>query len=182
MRSQPPDFERFLKWADIGAARAAWAFSRLVDRPVNYDLPELRSESEGWPMREQGAWSTGVFFQFDGYLQACVGILFHQAASEALVRQVAGLAQGELDPHVIESALMEVGNILVSHVASAISDEVGDRLLPSIPILAMNHAESKMERWVSREGGLGRWRIDARLADNSGQLSGLLSMFLSRAA
>ena len=45
---------------------------------------------------------------------------------------------------------MEMGNILASHVASAIADRIGERLLPSVPSLAMDHAQVEFEAFVER--------------------------------
>ena len=163
----------------MGAARAAAAFSKLAGRPIGHETPKVALVDCEVPISEAGDWSTGVFFKLEGCLDAWIGILFHQAASEAAVRQVVGIPRGELSPHVIESALMEIGNILASHVASAISDEVGERLLPSIPTLAMNYAESEMAAFAAFQADVERIRIDSRLADDSGQLSGLLSLLLA---
>jgi chemotaxis protein CheY-P-specific phosphatase CheC len=93
-----------------------------------------------------------------------------------VVRRVVGIEEGELAPHVIESALMEIGNILASHVASAIADTIGERLLPSIPTLAMNHAEDELERFVALRPGHHPIRIESPLSDGSGELSGLVVM------
>jgi chemotaxis protein CheY-P-specific phosphatase CheC len=119
-------------------------------------------------------WSTGVFFQLEGCLDAMVGILFQPAASEALVRRVTGQPEGEIPAHCIESALMEVGNILASHVASAIADTLGERLLPSIPELAMNHAQSELRRQLEHGPGRPSVLIECELKDGSGDLGGLL--------
>jgi chemotaxis protein CheY-P-specific phosphatase CheC len=86
------------------------------------------------------------------------------------------MEEGELSPQIIESALMEVGNILASHVASAIADTVGERLLPSIPTLAMNHAEQRLRELVLHRGGTHPVRIECELIDEEGEIGGLLIM------
>ena len=126
--------EAFLAWVDRGTARAASAFSKLAGRPIGHESPKVALNDCDFPVSGAGEWSTGVFFRLEGCLDAWIGILFHQAASEAIVRRVVGIPEGELSPHVIESALMEIGNILASHVASGISDEVGERLCPLFPL------------------------------------------------
>ena len=50
--------------------------------------------------------------------------------------------------------------------------------MPSIPTLAMNHAESEMAAFAALQADVERIRIDSRIADQSGQLSGLLSLLL----
>ncbi len=129
------ELDRLSELANIGAGHAAGAFSMLTQREIRMRMPRV-VVVEGDDQSCDAGWSTGVFFEFDGCLNAVVGILFHASASEAVVRRVVGIEEGELPPHCIESALMEVGNILASHVASAIADTLGERLLPSIPTLA----------------------------------------------
>ena len=116
----------------------------------------------------------------DGCLDALVGILFPGAASEALVRRIVGIDTGQLEAPLIESALMEVGNILASHVASAIADTLHSRLLPSIPSLAMEDGESAFSAYVEDRVGAVALRIESRLRDESGELHGRLVLVPSR--
>ena len=173
------ELDRLRELVSIGAGHAATAFALLTARPIWMGVPEVLPGARPVPRASSGAdaWSTGVFFEFEGCLDALVGILFHAAASEAVVRRVVGIEEGELAPHVIESALMEIGNILASHVASAIADTLGERLLPSIPTLAMDRAEQELARFVALRGGRRPLRIESTLSDASGKLSGLLVMW-----
>ncbi len=182
------EIERLAELADVGALRAAEAFAQLVGQPIRVNdsivlegPPSVESDGETLADR---SWSTGVFFEFEGCLDALVGILFPGAASEALVRRIVGIESGELAPAVIESALMEVGNILASHVASGIADAVGSRLLPSIPSLAMDGAEAAFQAVI--EGVVGQpdsrdaLRIESALVDEAGALRGRLVMVPTR--
>ncbi len=167
------DLDRMSELANIGAGHAAGAFSVLAQREIRMKVPRVvpieNTDSAG-----DVDWTTGVFFEFEGCLNAIVGILFHAPASEAVVRRVVGISEGELPPHCIESALMEVGNILASHVASAIADTLGERLLPSIPTLAMNFAEAELMTLVRHREGAHPIRIECELSDGAGDLGGLL--------
>jgi chemotaxis protein CheY-P-specific phosphatase CheC len=182
------EVERIAELADVGAARAAEAFAQLVDRPIRAnDAIVFEGQASIEPddsADADSAWSTGVFFEFEGCLDALVGILFPGAASEALVRRIVGIESGELEPAVIESALMEVGNILASHVASGIADAVGSRLLPSIPSLAMDGAEKAFQDLIeSVVGGTGEQdplRIESALLDEGGALRGRLVLVPTR--
>ena len=69
---------------------------------------------------------------------------------------------------------MEMGNILASHVASAIADRLGERLLPSIPTLAMAQAQVELEAFVERVVGPDAPRIETGLANDEGAVSGYL--------
>jgi chemotaxis protein CheY-P-specific phosphatase CheC len=179
------EIDRLAELANIGAGHAAGAFAQLVGRTIWTDVPVLVGgkgddhESPRPVLADEPAvsidhWSTGVFFEFDGCVDALVGILFPGAASETLVRRIVGIDSGELAPSVIESALMEVGNILASHVASAIADTLHARLLPSIPTLAMEGAENAFSAWIEGRVGSQALRIESGLHDESGGLRGRL--------
>lgn len=176
------EIDRLSELANIGAGHAAGAFAQLVGRTIWTDVPVVVEGTERFDSSKNtldepesaGTWCTGVFFEFEGCLDAYVGILFPGPSSEMLVRRIVGIESGELAPNLIESALMEVGNILASHVASAIADTLGARLLPSIPALAMKNAESAFSDWIEERVGPGAVLIDCGLHDETSELSGQL--------
>ncbi len=177
------EIDRLTELASVGAEQAAAAFGQLVDRDIYTGVPTLveggirglvNTPHQGSDRVPDASWCTGVFFEFEGCLNALVGILFPGAASEALVRRILGVESGELSRSLIESALMEVGNILASHVASSIADTLQARLLPSIPTLAMDNAESALGVWIEERVGPDVVRIECPLHDESGELHGRL--------
>lgn len=170
---------RLMELANVGANHAVGAFSRLVDRRVWTEAPiivegSISSENDDDSSRDR--WCTGIFFEFDGCLDAQVALLFPGAACEALVRRIVGVETGELSPSLMESALMEVGNIMASHVASAIADTLEARLLPSIPTLAMEDAEQALSIWIEQRSGSDTVRIECIFRDESGDFNGRLVM------
>ena len=172
------ELDRLTELANVGAAHAAGAFSQLVGQTIRTGVPVVVESEAAKPFFAEGEsdspWSTGVFFRFEGCLDALVAILFPGVASEALVRRIVGIESGDLAPQVIESALMEVGNILASHVASAIADTLGSRLLPSIPSLAMENAEDALRSFIEDAVGSDELRIESALSDETGALRGRL--------
>lgn len=178
------DIDRLTELAHAGAVQAAEAFAQLIGHAVETIEPVVLSS--GAELRSSGSSSapdpasTGVFFEFDGCLDAIIGILFPGEASEFLVRRIVGLETGELEPPVIESALMEVGNILASHVASAIADRLGSRLLPSIPSLAMADAEVELDTFIDRVASREAPRIESGLSDAEGRVIGRLVLIPTR--
>ena len=166
------DLEALVVLAQAGANQAAGAFAQLVGQSVEA-LPPI-VEEEGATAGGSDPESTGVFFELDGCLEVLIGIVFPGRASEALVRRIVGIETGELASAIIESALMEVGNILASHVASAIADRFGERLLPSIPSLAMADAQVEFEAFVERVVGPDAPRVETGLASEDGTVDGYL--------
>ncbi len=180
------EIDRLADLANLGAEQAAESFTQLVGRRIRTDTPIVIdadvSGGTGRSHENMSTASTGVFFEFDGCLEALVGIVFPASASEALVRRVIGIESGELMPTVIESALMEVGNILASHVASGIADALESRLLPSIPSLAMENAEQALESFIEGIAGPDALRIESAFSDDSGEIRGRLVLVPTQVA
>lgn len=180
------EIDRLAELTYVGAEQAADAFAQLVDRTIHADVPVvIAPDASGGEARfddETAGWSTGVFFEFEGCLEAVVGILFPGPASEALVRRIVGIESGELVPAVIESALMEVGNIVASHVASGIADALKSRLLPSIPSLAMENAEEALRSFIEAIAGPDALRIESAFSDDIGEISGRLVLVPTQVA
>ena len=170
--------EALTRLAEVGGAQAAEAFAQLVGDRIEALSPLVSEHGPSSRIADPAA--TGVFFELEGCLDAIVGIVFPSRASEALVRRICGIESGELEETMIESAIMEVGNILASHVANAISDQLGERLLPSIPTLAMRSAQIELEGFLERVVGPDAARIEIGLANGVGSLSGYLVLAPTR--
>lgn len=172
------ELEGVAELANAGARRAAAAFAQLVGEAIEASGAEVLAEGLAGSSARfdagEAEGATGVFFEFEGCLDALVGILFPATESERLVRRIVGLETGTLDPTIVESALMEVGNILASHVASGIADALASRLLPSIPALASERAEAELGAWIGRVADADGPCIEARLVRTSGQCVGRL--------
>jgi chemotaxis protein CheY-P-specific phosphatase CheC len=187
-----PDFEervveevnRMRELASVGTAHAATAFAQLVGRTIVMRVPKVRGldacpEEHATPGevragRLDPAWSTGVLFEFEGCLGALVGVFFRRSVRDVVVRRVLGEPDGCLPPGSAEAVLMELGNILVSTVASAIADTLGERLLPSIPVLAMEGAGSELAALTDNRLGDHPIRIECEFTDFEGEVGGLL--------
>jgi len=157
----------------VSAGHAATAFSQLTRRTIQMHAPELIRDPK-WPASVADDWSSGVLFEFEGCLEAVVAILFRSPVRDDVVRQVLGEPDAELGREQIEAVIMELGNILVSRVASAIADTVGERLLPSIPVLAYEDAADQLEALCAERGFDPSLRIECEFSDREGELGGLL--------
>ena len=112
------ELSRMRKLASIGAGHAATAFSQLARRTVRMRLPEVfvfafpdQGESAASAPRHMGHihpdWSSGVLFEFEGFLGALVGVFFRRSVRDAVVRRVLGEPDGPLPPGSTEAVLME---------------------------------------------------------------------------
>jgi chemotaxis protein CheC len=177
---QESELDRVRELTSIGAGHAATAFAQLVGRPCRMRVPTvrlLRAEAAGSAFvassrdDERGP-LCGVFFEVEGGLGGVIALLFPAPARDLLLRALAGDAASR---EAAESALREVGNILISHAVSAMADTLGTRVLPSIPVLAMEDAASVLASLVALRGvGENALRIETEISDAEGEYRGLL--------
>jgi chemotaxis protein CheC len=166
------ELDRLCELANVGAGHAAGALARLLGCTVVMDPPRVRVPAPRGREEAGGALgpaASGVFFEVQGGMGGTFGVLFPRRARESLLEALVG----DPDPHSeeAESALREVGNILASHALSAVADLIGDRVLPSLPVLAEEAAGAVL---ASRQARGEPVRIESRLVDGSGGLRSLL--------
>jgi chemotaxis protein CheC len=177
---QESELDRVRELTNIGAGHAATAFAALVGRPCRMRVPTvrlLRPDAAGSAFvassrdDERGP-LCGIFFEVEGGVGGILALLFPAPARDVLLRALAGES---VSREAAESALREVGNILISHAVSAIADTLGTRVLPSIPVLAMDDAASALASLVALRGiGGGALRIETEISDAEGEFRGLL--------
>jgi chemotaxis protein CheY-P-specific phosphatase CheC len=156
----------------LAAASASRAFSALVDRPVE---PFHAGVTSGLELSELSsmAWERGVVFELQGAVEGGVALLFSSSQRDALVARMLGADESDAGDGSGESALMEVANIVVSHVVSEIAEVSGQRLLPSVPTLIARRATGPLDQIVEgRESGIELHRC--ALSDAQGELGGAL--------
>jgi chemotaxis protein CheC len=177
---QESELDRVRELTNIGAGHAATAFAQLVGRPCRMRVPTvrlLRAEAAGSafvasPRDDERGPLCGVFFEVEGGLGGVIALLFPAPARDLLLRTLAGAAA---PADAAASALREVGNILISHAVSAMADTLGTRLLPSVPLLAMEDAASALASLVALRGsGETALRIETEISDAQGEYRGLL--------
>jgi chemotaxis protein CheC len=170
--------DRMLELTSVGAGHAASAFSQLTGRKIGMRPPAVLRDPK-WPACVADDWSSGVFFELEGCLEAVVAILFRESVRDVVVRQMLNETTGPLRRESIEAVIMELGNILVSRVASAIADTVGERLLPSIPVLALGDAAEQLVSLCAQCGADPTLRIECEFSDRERELGGLLVLIPS---
>lgn len=173
MTTQDHRADRTRELASVGAGQAASAFAQLVGREVQMKTPTLLHDPK-WPANVADDWSSGVFFELEGCLDAVVAILFRDAVRDEVVRCLLGEREDALARESIEAVIMEIGNILVSRVASAIADTLGERLLPSIPVLALGDAADQLSALCGTRNVDPSVRVESEFSDAQEELGGLL--------
>ncbi|MFP6628089.1 MAG: chemotaxis protein CheC [Myxococcota bacterium] len=178
MATKDSDTDRLRELTSVGAGHAASAFSQLTGRTIEMRTPELIHDPK-WPANVAGDWASGVLFEFEGCLEAVVAILFRARVRDIVARQMLS-ESAELTRDSIEAVIMELGNILVSRVASAVADTLGQRLLPSIPVLAFDDAADQLTALCAARGLDPSVRVECEFADREAELGGLLVLIPAR--
>ena len=163
---------RMREMARIGFENAESAFALLADRAI--EMRELVTQSPDAARPVDAAWDSGVLFQLEGGLDAYVALLFRAAQRDALVERMMGESPKTLGELAVESALTEVANILASHVASGIADALGERLLPSVPMLLPTDAAGQLEVFLRENADGAAPRYSCELACADGEIGALL--------
>lgn len=145
--------------ANIGSGNAATALSTLLQRRIAMSVPEVWAVSF-----EQMA---GIIGQMDDP-QAVVyvkvegeapgkAVFFFPIPSAMIVAQALFQTEDQLDLYADElaqSALKEVGNIMVSSFLIALTKFSGIPLHPSVPVLAVDMAGAILDAILLEEGTL----------------------------
>jgi len=171
--------DRLSELLNIGAGHAASALALLLGRTFWMRVPRaLRVGADAAPLagelapRHEIADGAALLFEVEGSPGGIVALFLPDASREALAKRLLGEA-AQARPELVESALREAGNVVVSHVCSAIADTLGARLVPSIPVLVLEDGEAGLGTLATRRGRA--WlRIESEIVDEEGELRGLL--------
>lgn len=177
------ELDRVRELVSIGGGHAASAFANILYRPCRMRVPLVRLlpvARMDTPFAGSGQLSerdlTGVFFGIDGGMGGFLAILFSSDTRRQLLEQLTGRPAIELAESVAESALREFGNILASHVASAIADTIGAVVLPSVPQLVNEDAAAALPALVRDRGHVEPTvRIETEISDRGGRVRALLA-------
>jgi chemotaxis protein CheC len=177
------DVDRVREVTSIGAGHAANALAALVGEVCEMRVPQVRllpperitdplliDPSDG-----DGRHTIGIFFDVEGGYGGVVGLLFPASTCQRLIQILTGATPEESTLEMVESALREVGNILVSHVANAIAGTLGVAVLPSTPVLAMEHADEAFGALLATRSGTGpALRIETEISDRAHSVRGVM--------
>ncbi|MFA6331435.1 MAG: chemotaxis protein CheC [Methanoregula sp.] len=141
---------------NIGAAHAATTLSQMLGSTVEMSVPAIKAidiSELGTYMGEESA--AMVAFELQGEIPHGGYIIFYISKESAirLTNTMLGLTDmnrpmNEMD----ESALLEVGNIMVSAFLDATAELLGFIMLPSPPALSLDMAHAAMSSLVAQMG------------------------------
>jgi chemotaxis protein CheC len=169
------ELDRLCELANVGAGHAAGALAQLVGHPIRMTVPRIHPDAAGpAPSPGKDDPATGIFFEVEGGMGGVFGVLLPARVCEALLASLLGASRGKGASEESVSALREVGNILASHALSAVADMLGDRVLPSVPLLEVDPASLLPITFRSSASLAQAHRIEIDLVDSAGSPCALL--------
>jgi chemotaxis protein CheY-P-specific phosphatase CheC len=163
------EIDRLRELAHVGASWAATALAQLANATILTRVPLVYGPDR---FRVRSDWSTGIFCDFGGALSGTVGIFLTAAGRDQVLRMLCG--SDDLSIEQAASVLSEFGNILSSQTVSAMSGIVGGVILPGLPELVRDQAESVFAaRLAPRDRPSRPLYIESELFDRAGALRAL---------
>ncbi|HOT94662.1 MAG TPA: chemotaxis protein CheC [Methanoregulaceae archaeon] len=134
---------------NIGAAHAATTLSQMLMCQINMSVPEVRVVDIGQIYDYIGdEYSAMVVFQLQGEIEpgGYIVLLVSRESALRLTNTMLGMSDtdrefGEMD----QSALLEIGNIMISAFLDGTAMLLGIVMLPSPPEMAIDMAHAGME-------------------------------------
>ncbi|PWI58205.1 chemotaxis protein CheC [Sulfoacidibacillus thermotolerans] len=161
LETQAADILREL--GNIGAGHAATALSELLHTPIAMRVPQV----ELIPQDEISSVLGGpeslvacVFLQVMGDVEGTMFFVQSMASAKQLISSIwDGEGQGDGISEIGWSALGEVGNILAANYLSALMDFTHLRMLPSVPLVAVDMAQAILSIAFQDERTEGRYAL-----------------------
>lgn len=139
---------------NIGAAHAATTLSQMLGSTIEMSVPAIRVvdlSQLGQYMGEESA--AMVAFELQGDIPHGGYILFYITRESAVRMTNTMLGQTEINrplSEMDESALLEVGNIMVSAFLDATAELLGFVMIPSPPSLTIDMAHAAMQSLIAQ--------------------------------
>ena len=139
---------------NIGAAHAATTLSQMLSSTVSMSVPAIKAVD----LAELGNYigdesAAMVVFELQGEIQHGGYIIFYITKESAirLTNTMLGMTDPDRELNEMDrSALVEVGNIMVSAFLDATAELLGFIMLPSPPALSIDMAHAAMETLIAQ--------------------------------
>jgi chemotaxis protein CheC len=141
---------------NIGAAHAATTLSQMLSSTVSMSVPAIKAVDLAELGNHVGDESAAlVVFELQGEIPHGGYIIFYITRESAMRLTNTMLGMTDMDREFNEmdqSALLEVGNIMVSAFLDATAELLGFVMLPSPPALSIDMAHAAMESLIAQLG------------------------------
>jgi len=152
MDFSPVQLDALQELANIGAAHSATTLSTMLNTVIDMNVPEIAIiDIADMGRHITDEITTMVMFELQGEIPQG-GYLVLQFPGDSATRTadiVIGSDGTPRPPDMEQSAILEVGNIMVSSFLSASSDLIGVVMLPSPPALVVDMTHAVIESLVA---------------------------------
>lgn len=154
MEFTPLQMDALQELANIGAAHSATTLSQMVNTQIEMSVPEINvvdiADVSEFVSDEL---TTMIVFELQGDIPHGGFLILHFPRDSAV--RTAHIMQGENSAPLTfsemdQSAIVEVGNIMVSSFLSATSDLLGFIMLPSPPVLVVDMAHAAITSLIAQ--------------------------------
>ena len=127
----------------IGTGNAATALSSMLGMEVRIPLPEVQILEFNAAVEKLGGFETisaGIISDLSGEINGLMLALFQLDAINLLLGKMMGKKINDYDEltEIENSAIIEIGNILISSFINALSGLSGVRITPSVPQISID--------------------------------------------
>ncbi|MGF3522515.1 MAG: chemotaxis protein CheC [Candidatus Bathyarchaeia archaeon] len=172
-----------LELGSIGAGHAATALSQVLQQQVTINIPRIHTVPphelpKHYERHEEP--TTAVYMQIAN--NDCDILLAFDAVEAKKIAAIMTMAPSveELDPTMEESAIQELGNILIGSFLTAISDFTGIQLLPTTPQRVIDTFDSIIDNFVVKQAVTDNALIfDTQFRRSNENANSILILFLS---
>ncbi|HPT79022.1 MAG TPA: chemotaxis protein CheC [Candidatus Atribacteria bacterium] len=173
------DLDKFKEIGNIGAGNAATSLSKLLNKRINMNVPEVKLINLENAVDIIGGAETlvaGVYVDFKGDIQ---GTILYLLDSTSLSKLLELLMNKETDTQISElndieaSAIIEVANIMSGSYLMALSSFTGLKAVHSVPNLSIDMAGAILSVPVIEYGAYGDKTlfIESQLTDGTEQIN-----------
>ncbi len=140
--------------ANIGAAHAATTLSQMLNSQIDMSVPDIRIVDIARVNECLGEeFAAMIVFELQGEISHGGYVIFHISKESAIRLTNTMLGMTDMDRplnDMDQSALLEVGNIMVSAFLDATAELLGIIMLPSPPALALDMAHAAIESLIAQ--------------------------------
>ncbi|GAB7015968.1 chemotaxis protein CheC [Methanogenium cariaci] len=142
---------------NIGASHAATSLSQMLMSEIEMTVPEVAVIDISQVNKYFGEdVSAMVVFEIQGEIQPAGYIVYHVPRSSAirLTNTMLGSTDEDREFNELdESAIIEIGNIMISHFLDATAELLGVVMLPSPPMMTIDMALAAFENILAQVAG-----------------------------
>lgn len=149
---------------NIGSGHAATALSRLLNKPIDIQVPQVRFLPFEEILEMMGGAEhvvVAIYLRVEGESSGHLFFLIEPSSAREMLRSLAGIDTGcgETYSELEISALCEIGNILAGSYLSSLADFTRLAMTPTVPAMAVDMAGAVLSWGLMQYGVMGDYAL-----------------------